>query len=386
MANTYRSAVSEAQRNELWRRYRAGQNYSEISRAIGVDCGTVRFIVQRRGGFSPKPTRRSARALSWSEREEISRGLEARRSIRQIACSLGRAPSSLSREIRRHGGPQAYRALRAERGAWRRARRPKPGKLASHPRLRAVVMRKLQQRWSPKQIARRLPKLFRSDQSMRVSHETIYRSLFVQARGELKQQLRTHLRAGRTMRRGRHATSRVPARAQIVGAVSIRERPAEVQDRAVPGHWEGDLLCGSKSTQIITLVERRTRYLVLAKVPSGRSADVVKILSEKIGRLPLELRRSLTWDRGAEMAKHQDFTIATDVQVYFCDPHSPWQRGSNENTNGLLRQYFPKGTDLSVHTQAHLDAVALQMNQRPRETLDFDTPAERFSLCVASTG
>jgi len=243
----------------------------------------------------------------------------------------------------------------------------------------------LKQNWSPKQIAAHLPRQFPCDHSMRVSHETIYRSLFIQARGELKKQLQQHLRSGRTLRRGRGSSAKGMGQGQIVGAVSIRERPAEVEDRAVPGHWEGDLISGSNNSHIITLVERHTRYLMLAKVPSRQSVDVVKILSQKIGSLPAELRRSLTWDRGTEMANHRDFTIATDVQVYFCDPQSPWQRGSNENTNGLLRQYFPKGTDLSVHSQAHLDKVAIQMNGRPRQTLDFDTPAERFNASVAST-
>lgn len=305
--------------------------------------------------------------------------------MRQIAARLGRAPSTISREIRRHGGRSKYRAVRADRRARQRARRPKCGKLAQHPRLRKAVIDGLMQNWSPKQIARRLPKQFPRAHSMRVSHETIYRSLFIQARGELKKQLLEHLRSGRALRRGRSASAKGRGHGQIVGAVSIRQRPAEVEDRAVPGHWEGDLLSGSNNSHIVTLVERHSRYLMLAKVPSRQSADVVKILSKKIGRLPAELRRSLTWDRGAEMANHQDFTIATDVQVYFCDPHSPWQRGSNENTNGLLRQYFPKGTDLSVHSQAHLDKVAIQMNGRPRETLDFDTPAERFNASVAST-
>jgi IS30 family transposase len=220
---------------------------------------------------------------------------------------------------------------------------------------------------------------------MRVSHETIYRSLFIQARGVLKKELLEHLRWGRKMRRARRASAKGKGQGQIVGAVSIRERPAEVTDRAVPGHWEGDLLAGSKNSHIVTLVERHSRYLMLAKIPSRHSAEVVKILTKKIGSLPLELRRSLTWDRGAELANHKDFTVATDVQVYFCDPHSPWQRGSNENTNGLLRQYFPKGTDLSVYSQAHLDKVAVEMNGRPRETLGFDTPAERLSQSVATT-
>jgi IS30 family transposase len=377
--------LSVEQKAELWRRYRRGESCSEIGRALGITSNGIRGIVVAHGGFSPRPQRRHARVLSLREREEISRGLSAQLSLRQIATRLGRATSSISREIRRHGGRSSYRALHADRRAWQRARRAKCGKLAQHDQLRAAVIEGLKRNWSPKQIAQRLPKLFPCDQSMRVSHETIYRSLFIQARGGLKKQLVEHLRSGRRMRRARTASAKGKGQGQIVGAVSIRERPAEAEDRAVPGHWEGDLISGSKNSHILTLVERHTRYLMLAKVPSRQSADVVKILSKKISGLPLELRRSLTWDRGVEMANHKQFTIATDVQVYFCDPHSPWQRGSNENTNGLLRQYFPKGTDLSVHSQAYLDKVAIQMNGRPRETLDFDTPAERFNASVAST-
>jgi len=377
--------LSESEQSELWRRYRSGESCSEIGRALGRRTGTIYSIVFRHGGFSPRPRQRHARALSLHEREEIACGLPAGLSIRQIATQLGRAPSTISREIRRHGGRTNYRALCADQRAWQRARRPKRGKLAQHRGLRAAVITGLKQHWSPKQITERLPKLYPCDHSMRVSHETLYRSLFIQARGELKKQLLTHLRSGQSIRRARNASAKGKGQGQIVGAISIRERPAEVEDRAVPGHWEGDLISGSKNSHILTLVERHTRYLMLAKVPSRQSADVVKILSEKINRLPQELRRSLTWDRGMEMANHQDFTIATDVQVYFCDPHSPWQRGSNENTNGLLRQYFPKGTDLSVHSQAYLDKVAIQMNGRPRQTLDFDTPAERFNASVALT-
>jgi IS30 family transposase len=385
MATTKRSKLSESEQEQLWRGYRDGQSCRGIGLALGRHSEMIRAIVRRHGGFSPRARRRNDRQLSLPEREEITRGLSAQLSIRQIAVRLCRAASSVSREVRRNGGRSQYRALRADQRAWQQARRPKRCKLALQPRLRAAVAEGLCQRWSAKQIAERLPKQFPHDHSRRVSHETIYRSLFIQARGVLKKQLLAHLRSGRTMRRARHASPKGKGQGQIVGAVSIRERPAEVEDRAVPGHWEGDLISGSKNSHILTLVERHTRYLMLAKVPSRHSAEVVKVLSKKIGRLPAELRRSLTWDRGAEMANHKDFTIATDVQVYFCDPHSPWQRGSNENTNGLLRQYFPKGTDLSVHSQAHLDNVAIQMNGRPRQTLDFDTPAERFNASVALT-
>ena len=385
MTATMRLKLNEFQEAELWRRYRGGESCSEIGRAFGKSSETIRGVVLRQGGFSPRPRQRNARALSLQEREEISRGLSAELSIRTIAGELRRAASSISREIQRHGGRDNYRALSADQRAWDLARRPKQGKLAQYPGLRAAVIHGLRQNWSPKQIAERLLKEFACDHSRRVSHETIYRSLFIQARGELKKQLLDHLRSGRTLRRGRRASAKGKGQGQIVGAVSIRERPAEVADRAVPGHWEGDLISGSKNSHIITLVERHTRYVMLGKVPTKQSADVVRILSKKIGCLPEELRRSLTWDRGLEMANHKDFTIATDVQVYFCDPHSPWQRGTNENTNGLLRQYFPKGTDLSVHSQAYLDKVAIQMNGRPRETLDFDTPAERFNASVALT-
>lgn len=385
MAQTIRLKLSESQRAELWRRYRAGQSCAQIGQALGRGSETIRWIVRSGGGFSPRARRRHPRQLSLLEREEISRGVSAELSVRQIARHLGRAASSISREIQRHGGRSHYRALQADEHAWQRARRPKRCKLSQQPRLRKAVVDGLRQRWSPRQIAQRLPRRFPCDHSMRVSHETIYRSLFIQARGVLKEQLLAQLRSGRKMRRARTASAKGKGQGQIVGAVSIRERPAEAEDRAVPGHWEGDLISGSKNSHILTLVERHSRYLMLAKVPSRQSADVVKILSQKIGCLPVELRRSLTWDRGLEMANHKEFTIATDVQVYFCDPHSPWQRGSNENTNGLLRQYFPKGTDLSVHSQAQLNRVAVQMNGRPRQTLDFDTPAERLNASVALT-
>jgi IS30 family transposase len=305
--------------------------------------------------------------------------------MRQIAVSMGRAPSTISREVRRHGGRKHYRALYADGRAWQQAERPKRCVLKERPGLCAVVTQKLQQRWSPRQIACWLPTAFPVDHSMRVSQETIYRTLFIQSRGALKEELLKELRTRRKMRQGKTATHKGELRGQIVDAISIRERPAEVEDRAVPGHWEGDLIAGSHNTHIATLVERHTRYVMLVKLPSRDSQTVVKALSRTIRRLPEQLRRSLTWDRGKELSHHKDFTVATDVQVYFCDPHSPWQRGSNENTNGLLRQYFPKGTDLSVHSQATLDKVALQLNQRPRETLGFNTPADKLAACVAST-
>jgi len=291
----------------------------------------------------------------------------------------------VSREISRHGGRPAYRAHEADGQAWESALRPKRCLLGLNRKLRDIVASKLIRDWSPEQISGWLKLQYPDDESMRVSHETIYRSLFIQARGVLKKELLDQLRSKRRMRRSRHASASGQSRGQIVDAVSIRERPAEVEDRAVPGHWEGDLLAGAKNTYIATLVERHSRFVMLIKVPSKNTEVVVAALSQHVRKLPATLKRSLTWDRGLEMAKHKDFTVATDVQVYFCDPQSPWQRGSNENTNLLLRQYFPKRTDLSVHSQARLDQVALRLNQRPRKTLGFETPASKLQASVAST-
>src|SRR5262245_48255209 len=318
-----------------------------------------------------------ARALKLEEREEISRGIAVARSIRQIAQGLGRSPSTVRREIRRNGGCSAYRASRADRYAWDRALRPKPCRLARHAGLRWRVAQKLALQWSPKQISGWLKRQFPVDQGMQVSHETIYRSLFIQTRGVLKKELMAQLRTARQMRQATGGTTK-SGLGQIVDAVSICERPAEVDDRAVPGHWEGDLLCGANNTHIATLVERHTRFVMLLKIPSRDTATVVAALAQQVRKLPSKLRRSLTWDRGKEMADHKSFTIATNVKVYFCDPRSPWQRGSNENTNGLLRQYFPRGTDLSHFSQANLNKIALRLNQRPRQTLGFETPADRL--------
>jgi IS30 family transposase len=317
------------------------------------------------------------------EREEISRRLAAGASIRQIAGCLGRAPSTISREINRNGGVHAYRATSADRRAWDRARRPQSCVLATRPRLRAWVARRLERNWSPRQIAVGLPRHFPDDAHMRVSHETIYRSLFVQARNVLKAELVKHLRRAGYMRRPPMPSN---GRASIVDGLSIHERPAEVEDRAVPGHWEGDLLMGGHSSQIATLVERQSRYVMLVKIPSKDTLAVTNALAKHIRRLPAELRRTLTWDRGSEMAAHKHFTVATDVKVYICDPRSPWQRGSNENTNGLLRQYFPKGKDLSNVTQAELNRVARELNERPRQTLNWLTPLEVLRVTVASMG
>lgn len=376
------SPLTVEQEAELWRRYRANEGLLKTARLLRQPYGTLYTRIAVRGGCAPIERRRHPRVLSLAEREEISRGLSAGWSIRQIARGLRRAASSVSREVRRHGG-RSYRALEADRRAWRSAERPKPCKLAIQARLCSVIAKQLGEEWSPKQIAGWLPKAFPRDQSMRVSHETIYRSLFIQSRNVLKKELQKHLRTRRRLRRSRLARE-AEMRGQISDAISIRERPAEAEDRAVPGHWEGDLLEGSRGTQIATLVERYSRFVMLVRIPHKDSITVAKALSKTILKLPLQLRRSLTWDRGTEMNRHKDFTVATNVKVYFCDPSSPWQRGSNENTNGLLRQYFPKGTDLSVHSQAHLNKIARKLNQRPRETLGFDTPADKLAQSVAS--
>jgi len=307
-------------------------------------------------------------------------------SARMIARSLARAPCTVTREIRRNGGRRSYRASEADAAAWHRATRPKRCKLAHNPALARIVADKLQLEWSPYQVAGWLRRTHPQDETRQVSHETIYRTLFIQARGALKKELLQHLRRSRGMRRSRHYTQKTADRGRITETVSIRERPAEAEDRAVPGHWEGDLYFGSNNSQIATLVERRTRYLMLVRVMGKDTETVVDALIKQAHKLPRELYKSLTWDRGKEMADHKRFSLATDVKVYFCDPQQPWQRGSNENTNGLLRQYFPKGMDLSAINQNRLNAVARRLNQRPRETLNFESPAERFSQCVASIG
>jgi IS30 family transposase len=345
----------------------------------------VRAIIEASGGIRPAQRYRAQRALSAAEREEISRGLKAGCSMREIARHLKRAPSSISREVRRHGGLGFYRAFNADERAWRRACRPKRCLLAGNEELRQLVTQKLLIDWSPQQISGWLKQAYPDDETMRVSHETIYRSLFVQARGALKKELTEHLRWRRSLRLTRKALSRPSPHGQIQDAVRISERPAQIEDRAVPGHWEGDLLCGDRQSQIATLVERKSRFVMLVRVPDRSTERVVAALSKHVRKLPSQLRGSLTWDRGFELKAHKQFTLATQMQVYFCDPHSPWQRGSNENTNGLLRQYFPKGEDVSAYSQRQLDQVALRLNQRPRETLGFRTPAQVLSLSVAAT-
>ncbi len=385
MGQRYRYGLTAAQKTELWDRYQRGESLSAIGQVLGKPSSSIYGQLAPHGGIRPASRRRSRLSLTLSEREEISRGIVAQQSIRSMARRLGRWPSTVSREVRRNGGDDDYRAALADERAWARARRPKRCKLAMNSPLRRAVARKLKLNWSPQQIAGWLKKAHPGDESYHVSHETIYRSLFVQARGVLKKELMQHLRSKRTIRRSKHAKQRGDGRGQINDIISISERPASVADRAVPGHWEGDLLAGSKNTYIATLVERHTRYVMLAKVASRDTQTVVNALIKQAKKLPRELYKSLTWDRGKELADHKRFTLATDIDVYFCDPQSPWQRGSNENTNGLLRQYFPKRTDLSVHSQRHLNAVARQLNERPRKTLEFETPAERFNACVAST-
>jgi len=377
---------SAAEKTEMWDRWQRGESLTAIGRAFGKASSSVYFQIAPHGGIRPTPRRRSRLALTPWEREEISRGIAAHESVRSIAKLLGRSPSTVSREISRNGGYDRYSAPTAEDAAWARTRRPKRCKLASSPRLRRAVARKLRLQWSPEQIAGWLKSTFPGDQTQHVSHETIYRSLFVQARGVLKKELFQHLRSKRSIRRSRRMDLPADRRGKIADMVSIRDRPAAAEDRAVPGHWEGDLLSGSKNSYIATLVERHTRYVMLAKVDSKETQAVVCALIKQAKKLPNELYKSLTWDQGKELADHRQFTIATDIDVYFCDPQSPWQRGSNENTNGLLRQYFPKGTDLSVYSQSDLNKVARRLNERPRKTLDFQTPAARFNACVASTG
>ena len=377
---------TDKQKSEIWDRWQRGESMSSIGRGFDRASSSIYPLLARTGGIRPPARRRSRLALTLSEREEISRGLIAKQSLRSIARTLNRSASTISREVRRNGGRARYRATQSDEAAWNRAHRPKSCKLAGNDYLCRIISVKLIRKWSPQQIAGWLMREHPDDEDNRVSHETIYRSLFIQTRGVLKKELLAHLRATRSIRRSRHATLKRSGLGQIKDAISIRERPASVEDRAVPGHWEGDLIAGSGNSFIATLVERQSRYVMLAKVSNKDSNSVVKALIKQAHKLPKELYRSLTWDRGTEMSGHRNFTLATDIDVYFCDPQSPWQRGTNENTNRLLRQYFPKGTDLSAHSQAKLNAVARQLNERPRKTLQYQTPAEKFNQCVASIG
>lgn len=380
-----RKLLSVPEQNRLWEERRRGATGWEIAGTVGAVPTTINLLIVRHGGVAPAARHRAPTALTVTEREEISRGIAAAEGVRTIARRLGRNPGTISRELRRNGGRGHYRAHRADRRAWAQGRRPKRCRLAQCPRLCAVVTAKLGEQWSPEQIAAWLRRTYPQEPQMQVSHETIYRTLYIQARGALKQELTTHLRRRRSIRRSRGAAQRGARAGHLADTVSISERPPSATDRAVPGHWEGDLLVGGKGSQIATLVERQSRFVLLARIPQRDSATVVRALARKIQRLPASLKQSLTWDRGKEMARHKAFTVATDVQVYFCDPHSPWQRGSNENTNGLLRQYFPKGMDLTMLTQRELDVIARKLNTRPRETLNWNTPAEVFEASVAST-
>ncbi len=377
---------TESQRSLMWDHWQKGDSLQQIAQLFDRNHPSIERILAESGGIRPAQRRRSRLALTLAEREEISRAVVAGQSIRSIAASLERAPSTISREIKRNGDRETYRASQADQAAWDRAHRPKTCKLVENSALAHIVAGKLQMRWSPEQIAGWLKHTYPDDENDQVSHETIYRGLYIQARGALKKELVQHLRRTRVMRRSRHHTQKTDNHGRIKDTISISERPATVEDRAVSGHWEGDLLCGSGNSQIATLVERHTRYVMLVKVERKDTETVINALIKTARKLPQELYKSLTWDRGSEMAAHKRFTLATDIQVYFCDPQNPWQRGTNENTNGLLRQYFPKRTDLSAYSQAKLNGVARQLNQRPRKTLNYETPAERFNQCVASTG
>ncbi|NCF30104.1 MAG: IS30 family transposase [Gammaproteobacteria bacterium] len=381
----YRTRIyyTEEQKALMWDRWQAGDSLHEIARLFDRHHSSVRGIFERCGGMRPPTRRRSIRSLTLTEREEISCGIDAGRSLRSIALRLGRAPSTVSRELRRNGGRHGYRASRADEAAWDRARRPKICKLARHRALARLVAARLKLQWSPEEIAGWLRRTYADDEKRQVSHETIYKTLFIQARGALKKELLAHLRLTKSMRHPRGHTQK---NRQIKEAVSIRERPAEAEDRAVPGHWEGDLLIGSNNSQIATLVERHTRYCMLVRVRRRDTETVINALIKQAHKLPRELYKSLTWNRGKEIADHKRFTLDTGIQVYLCDPSSPWQRGSNEQINGLLRQYFPKAMDLSNVHQNHLNAIARRLNERPRKTLGYYSPAQKFAECVASTG
>ena len=380
MARQHRQRLSPADIDEIWRRMRAGHSMKPAARALGLPTSTVRSYLVRCGGVMPEPRHRGSRRLSLADREEISRGLAAGRSLRMIAAELGRAPSTISREVAGDGGRRGYRAIVADQGAWARATRPKTCKLTTNPVLAGIVAAKLQRRWSPQQIAGWLKRTYPDDPGMHVSHESIYRTLFVQSRGALRKELTAYLRTGRVLRRAQGV--RIPdGRGSRPGIVNISERSAEARDRAVPGHWEGDLVFGRGMSPVATLVERSTRYLLLVGLPDGNhKADAVAdALAAAVAHLPEHLAKSLTWDQGHEMAEHARFTQETGIEVYFCDPKSPWQRGSNENTNGLLRQYLPRRLDFRTLTQADFDAIALELNDRPRQTLGFKTPSEALA-------
>jgi IS30 family transposase len=379
-----RRNYSASERAELWERWKRGETVSEIARALDRAPGTIHCTLREHGGVAPPRRRRSPRHLSLAEREEISRGIAAGHTVRRIACDLGRGPSTVSREINRNGGHERYRAAEADRRAWRKARRPQACKLARNRELAAEVAEMLKADWSPEQIAGHLKRAHPDAEDRRISHESIYLTLFIQARGALRRELVAHLRRSKSLRRPRAAKRMNRGQGEITDAVSIRERPAEVEDRAVPGHWEGDLIEGKRNTHVATLVERHSRFVMLVAVSGKDTIAVTEALANQMKTLPAQLRRSLTWDRGMEMANHANFSVATDLKVYFCDPQSPWQRGSNENTNGLLRQYLPKGADMSAFSQTELDGIALKLNTRPRKTLEFHSPAEVLDGALAA--
>ncbi len=378
------SKFSDHDISEVWRRWKIGENLAQIGRALNRAPPSVYHVLSKTGGVQVPLKKRAELHLTLLEREEISRGIASGISMREIAKSLNRSPSTISREINRNGGPSCYRATIANELAWKRAERPKSCKLKLHPVLRCIVISKLKRFWSPEQISGWLKLKYPKNESLYVSPETIYKSLYIQARGVLKKELLKHLRTKPRLRGAKVKTTE--KRGHIQNIVSISERPASVEDRAIPGHWEGDLIEGTNRSYIATLVERQTRFTCLVKVESKSTAIVIEQLIKHAEKLPKHLYKSLTWDRGTELKGHKKFTQETGVDVYFCDPRSPWQRGTNENTNKLLRQYFPKRTNLALHSQERLDEVAKELNNRPRKTLGFATPEERYNKCVASTG
>lgn len=382
---TLSNRLDDEGRQILWKMWHEGKTLQEIALRLDIKRPSVFLYLQKRGGIEPAVRTRSPIVLRHDEREEISRGLKAGLSLRQIARDLDRSPSTISREVRRHGGCRKYRATVADKQAWKRACRPKPCRLSSNKPLQDIVSEKLREWWSPEQIAAWLKREHPDDMSLQVSHETIYKSLFIQSRGALKKELRDHLRTQRRFRQSRHKSRK--GWGPIPDPVSIKERPAEIEDRAVPGHWEGDLIAGEANlSYIATLVERKTRFVILVRVRSKETREVTQAIAREIKKLPAHLRKSLTWDRGGELANHKDLKMTSSMDIYFCDPYSPWQRGSNENTNGLLRQYFPKGTDLSGYTQVQLNKVAASLNSRPRKTLGFRTPAEALQQAFDEAG
>ena len=371
-------SFTEYQQSAIWSLWSQGKSLSEIGRQLNKHAGSIFCFLQKYGGIKPVKSIRSKRALTLFEREEISRGLSANLSIRNIANTLNRSPSTISREIGRNGGILKYRAILADKQTWIRAKRPKKSKLQINIPLNDIIADKLSNKWSP-QISGYLKRTYPNDTAMNISHESIYKTLYVQSRGHLKKELLKHLRTQRVMRQSKKFNTKGNARGGIIGAVSIHDRPKEIDSRTVPGHWEGDLICGSNKSYVATLVERTSRFTLLVKLTGNDTASVIHAITNKIIELPNQLKKSLTWDRGMELAKHKKFTIDTEVKVYFCDPQSPWQRGTNENTNRLLRQYMPKKTDLGIHSQFDLDRIARELNERPRKTLNFLSPADKLN-------